>query len=271
MKWKSRLVPSGTLSQRWSRCCAVFGRPASPGLGEGFTLIELLVVVAIIALLISIMLPALGRARDTARTSVCGSGLRQMGVAMSIYLHDNRETIFPWRENFADHTLYWFGYEALPAQAEGSRIVDRTRGRLWPYYERSDSIEICPSFPNWSSRYKKKFTTNWSTYGLPRGLSEPGYPVQLRQIIEPSRMLMFVDSAQINAFQFPATPSNPMFEQWFYVAPSERTVAYLHNHRANAVTFDGHVETVFPQFGYDPRFPEAPIGLPPANVKLQLP
>lgn len=53
-----------------------------------FTLIELLVVVGIIALLVAILLPSLGRARETARTTHCASGLRQWGMALNYYLHD---------------------------------------------------------------------------------------------------------------------------------------------------------------------------------------
>lgn len=58
---------------------------------QAFTLIELLVVIAIIALLIGILLPALGKARDASRTAVCGSNARQMGVVMALYARENRD------------------------------------------------------------------------------------------------------------------------------------------------------------------------------------
>src|SRR5512138_1063743 len=50
-----------------------------------FTLIELLVVVAIIALLVAILLPSLGRARSQGRSAVCASNLHQFGVAFTTY------------------------------------------------------------------------------------------------------------------------------------------------------------------------------------------
>ena len=58
---------------------------------KGFTLIELLVVVAIIALLISILLPSLSRARELAKRAVCSSNQRGIGQGMHIYANDNEE------------------------------------------------------------------------------------------------------------------------------------------------------------------------------------
>ncbi|HEX7010743.1 MAG TPA: DUF1559 domain-containing protein, partial [Phycisphaeraceae bacterium] len=73
---------------------------------RGFTLIELLVVISIIGLLISILLPALGAARDGARTAKCLSNLRQLGLGLLAYAADY-DGKFPANNN-NDYTTWWY-------------------------------------------------------------------------------------------------------------------------------------------------------------------
>lgn len=94
---------------------------------HAFTLIELLVVIAIVAILIGILLPSLGSAREASRTTVCASNCRQVGVACLLHANDNNEQI--WSANT------WL------------RTPDHTGdqpGIIWDYVQEADSILGCP-------------------------------------------------------------------------------------------------------------------------------
>ncbi len=68
---------------------------------SAFTLIELLVVIAILAMLASLLMPALGRAKEAGRSTACLSNLRQIGVALQLYVQDNNHKLPIMRDRLA--------------------------------------------------------------------------------------------------------------------------------------------------------------------------
>jgi prepilin-type N-terminal cleavage/methylation domain-containing protein/prepilin-type processing-associated H-X9-DG protein len=101
---------------------------AQAGRRQGFTLVELLVVIGIIALLISILLPALNRARQAANSVACQSNLRQIGQAIHLYVAEHNGTLPAGQFEFAGGTDFWVQMGlTLPAtlsRVMGSQVAD---------------------------------------------------------------------------------------------------------------------------------------------------
>ena len=210
---------------------------------RAFTLLELLIVMALITLLAALLLPGISRSKQSARRVACAGNLRQLGLAGQMYWDDNSGQAFRWRGAATnDGQVYWFGW--LQNGEEGKRSFDPRPGALSSYLN-GRGVEVCPAFYYLAPRLKLKATGASYGYGYNLFLSAPSdqAPVNVHRVPDPSGLAFLADSAQVNTFQFPASPQNPMLEEFYYLNTNEPTAHFRHAKTANAVFCDGHVES----------------------------
>ena len=207
------------------------------GRHRGFTLIELLVVIAIIAILAAILFPVFAKAREKARQASCQSNLKQLSLAVLMYIQDYDESFPPayyygpaWNPEYAwDFTLDW---STWPATA--------SLGLLGPYTKNSQ-INACPSFQaeSWGRPYTG-YAYNTSYLG--HGQFEPvPAPATLAAVERVSETVLLCDSAfdlagSLSANNYLRAPGDPAYA---YIGPN---VHFRHNGAANVAYCDGHVK-----------------------------
>ncbi len=197
---------------------------------------------AVIAVLAALLLPALARSKASAQRATCTSNLRQLGLATQMYWDDNR-ACFRWELGPTNGgRLYWFGW--LANGAEGQRQFDPRPGALFPYL-RDGKVGLCPALNYALAAFKLKATGAAAGYGYNRFLSAaPGEPaLASAKLARGSDFALFADAAQVNDFQPPASPANPMLEEWYYI---DTTTNYPNGHfrhaeKADVVFCDAHV------------------------------
>lgn len=238
---------------------------------SGFSLVELLVVIAIIGVLTALLAPTLARAKSAAKRAACVSNLRQLGLASHLYWGDNDNKMFPYRfTNDSGGTRYWFGW--IARGREGEREFKAEEGALFPYLK-GRGVEACPSLNLHSRSFKLKARGASYGYGynlhLSPPIAQPGLRItQLKQL---DQIALLTDAAQVNTFQSPASPDNPMLEEFYYFNSSDRTVHFRHEGTANVLFLDGHVSQNDPEKdSIDQRLPPAHVGRLPSTVFPEL-
>lgn len=258
---------------------------------NGFTLIELLVVGAIIALLISILLPALNGARRSSRTAVCASNLRQMALGWTYYAHDHQDVCVPGRpDTLPGNNLYFVGngWKHRPRW----QITLGAAVQLYAFNTPSQEnihqpIEnralLCPEVADWTSERNAPYGYNFQFLGNTRRRTDNSgrsirFPVKTTWI-HPFTVIA-ADSAG-TAAHFPEAERTDnrrdgssdlraegnhahhldpprLTPQGDWCDDGNRGIrggpAERHNHRANFALADGSVQTLRPeQLGYRRR------------------
>jgi prepilin-type N-terminal cleavage/methylation domain-containing protein/prepilin-type processing-associated H-X9-DG protein len=189
---------------------------------KAFTLIELLVVIAIIGILAAILTPVVGRAMEGGRRAYCANNLRQIGLALHMYLDDRRE--FPL---FAD----WHDYDGDGIKLKWYDLLTRLD------YIEDDEIYRCPTY----KYFTEPASFNHFPYGYNQyGLNKVSFPARWRsrtmsQIRSTTQCIMVADSTSRNG----ETDTSYMTIHKTY---ANSPYGNRHNNGLNILFVDGHVQ-----------------------------
>jgi len=188
---------------------------------HGFTLIELLVVIAIIALLASMLLPGLQKARDMARRIKCMSNMKQIALIFALYQNDYDDWYPVPSDDYAAFWIYRLHDAGLiKSYLSGTEAAPYVKG------EKCQGIWRCPS----EMRGTRENGYDDACYGMSYQLKTSSGFLKVFSITNPTVTFLVGDSDQGPYISWQTPPTTPT------------KLRLAHNEGANFLFFDGHVE-----------------------------
>lgn len=218
---------------------------------RGFTLIELLVVIAIISILAAILFPVFAAVRSKARTSMCATHMREIGLALLMYAQDFDERFpRPWWWQEVAQGIWPGWYQADSSSPSGGWCYCGWERKVEPYIA-SRVIFICPE-----DRYLWNRMDPWGQPRLPQddtsyGLNASGCAYNaLGEFPKPSLTILIAETKAWHRADFPRAGGDPREVD----VPADLFMCDTTRHRggANYVFVDGHSKWLPPDASFTP-------------------